>query len=45
MYANLVSDDFSQHIKHPENNLNVHEWFLLQITQHCSKHTLASLQN
>ena len=36
MHTNLVSDDFSQHIEDPENNLNIHERFLLQIAQHCS---------
>lgn len=45
MPTNLVSDDFSQHVEHPEDNLNIHERFLLQIIQHCSKQALACLQN
>ena len=45
MHTNLVSDDFSQHIKRPKNYLNIHERFLLQIIQHCSKQALARLQN
>ena len=45
MHTNLVGDDFSQHIEHSEGNLNIHERFLLQIIQHCSKQALACLQN